>query len=186
MHTTPPTLLVRLRESPDDETWARFVRLYTPLLFGWARRAGESEDDAADLTQDVFSVLVRSLPAFEVGNGQFRSWLRTVAMNKLRDRKRRQALANQRPLDGVPEPALPDHAEAYWESEYHKELARRALQLIQTDFAPETWRACWEFVANGRPAVEVARELGLTENAVYLARCRVLRRLRSELAGLLD
>jgi RNA polymerase sigma-70 factor (ECF subfamily) len=57
---------------------------------------------------------------------------------------------------------------------------------MQSDFQPATWRACWEHVAEGRPAAEVAAELGMTEGAVYVARCRVLRRLRSELEGLLD
>lgn len=76
--------------------------------------------------------------------------------------------------------------EAFWEGEYRKELTQRALELIQADFASTTWNACWEFVAKGRPAREVAAELGITENAVYLARCRVLRRLRDELSGLVE
>ena len=65
-------------------------------------------------------------------------------------------------------------------------LDRRALRLMQTEFAPNTWKACWETVVQDRPSDEVARELGISENAVYLARCRVLRRLRQELAHLLD
>jgi RNA polymerase sigma-70 factor (ECF subfamily) len=187
MDTTPVTLLERLRRHPDEAAWRRLVQLYTPLLFSWARRAGLSSHDAADLVQDVFLVLVQTLPTFQYDrNGRFRAWLRKITLNKLRDRKRREALADQRPLDQCPEPALPDGAEAFWEAEYHKELTQRALELIQADCAPTTWRACWQFVARGRPAADVARELGISENAVYLARCRVLRRLRDELTGLLD
>lgn len=185
MHTTPPTLLQRLRTAPDEASWARLVELYTPLLFGWARRAGASEDEAADLAQDVFLVLLRALPAFShEGAGSFRGWLRTIAVNKLRDRNRRASIAPTRPLEAAPEPGVPDPADAYWEAEYHRELTRRALELIHADFAPVTWRACWEFVACGRPASDVARELGISENAVYLARCRVLRRLREQFSGL--
>jgi RNA polymerase sigma-70 factor (ECF subfamily) len=79
-----------------------------------------------------------------------------------------------------------DEADTFWEKEYRRELTARALQLMQADFAPTTWKACWEFVAQGRSAAEVARELGISENAVYLAKCRVLRRLRQELAGLVE
>jgi RNA polymerase sigma-70 factor, ECF subfamily len=185
MNSTPLTLLERLRKAPDDAAWRRLVQLYTPILFQWARRAGESEHDAADLVQDVFVILLKTLPQFQLQpGGRFRAWLRTITLNKLRERKRREALARKMPL--YEEPALPNEVEAFWEDEYRRELTRRALQLMRSDFAPATWQACWEHVAKGRPAAEVGRELGISENAVYIARCRVLRRLRQELADLLD
>jgi RNA polymerase sigma-70 factor (ECF subfamily) len=81
---------------------------------------------------------------------------------------------------------LPDIAERFWEADYHKELARRALRLIQGEFTATTWKACWETVVQGRSATDVARELGISENAVYIARCRVLRHLRHELGGLTE
>ncbi len=70
------------------------------------------------------------------------------------------------------------------ETEYRNWLAQSALQLMRESFSETTWRACWEHVAQGRPLRKVADELGLTENAVYLARGRVLKRLREELDGL--
>jgi RNA polymerase sigma-70 factor (ECF subfamily) len=60
------------------------------------------------------------------------------------------------------------------------------MQVMKADFQPSTWQACWEHVARGRPVEEVAAELGITEKAVYLAKARVLRRLREELEGLWD
>ncbi|MFN7876450.1 MAG: hypothetical protein ACK5PB_14125 [Pirellula sp.] len=63
-------------------------------------------------------------------------------------------------------------------------VARQALQVMRDSFAETTWRACWESVVLERPASEIASELGITVNAVYLARGRVLKRLREELAGL--
>src|SRR5688572_20114261 len=136
---TPVSLLERMRQAPDDAAWRRLVQLYTPLLFFWARRAGEGEHDAADLVQDVFTKLVTALPQFRAqpdgaAGGGFRAWLRTITLNKLRERKRREALARQVPLAGEPE--LPDVAEEFWETEYRQALTRRALQLMQTDFAP--------------------------------------------------
>jgi RNA polymerase sigma-70 factor (ECF subfamily) len=188
IHTTPPTLLDRLKQATDEEAWRRLVHLYTPLLFYWARQSGESEADAADLVQDVFVTLVQTLPAFQYDrrNGTFRGWLRTLTLNKLRDRKRREAREEKTLAQRRPEQEPPDGAEAFWETEYRQELTRRALGLMQAEFAPTTWKACWETVVVGRPADDVARELGISENAVYIARCRVLRRLRQELGGLLE
>jgi RNA polymerase sigma-70 factor (ECF subfamily) len=164
------------------------VHLYTPLLFSWARRCGETEHDAADLVQEVFVTLLQNLPTFQTDHtaGKFRAWLRTVMLNKLRDRKRRESRTAKVLAQRPPEPELPDGAEAFWEAEYQQELARRALRLMQAEFAPATWKACWETVVRGRPTAEVAREFGITENAVYIAKCRVLRRLRQHLTGLLD
>ncbi len=188
MHTTSKSLLARLRDAPDESAWQRLVNLYTPLLFSWARRCGESEHDAADLVQEVFVALVQYLPTFahERQTGRFRGWLKTIMLNKLRDRKRREARADKAVAQRPPESDLPDIAEAFWESEYQQELARRALRLMQAEFAPATWQACWETVVNGRTSAEVAVSLGISENAVYIARCRVLRRLREDLSGLVE
>ena len=89
MHTTSVSLLKRLHQPEDQLAWARFVDLYTPLLFHWARRTGLPEADAADLIQDVFGVLVRKLPEFAYDEQRsFRGWLRTVLLNQWRTRLR--------------------------------------------------------------------------------------------------
>jgi RNA polymerase sigma-70 factor (ECF subfamily) len=187
VHTAPLTLLERVRQGGDESAWGRLVDLVTPILFGWARRCGESEHDAADLVQEVFVVLVQTLPTFaSPPNGRFRGWLRTVLLNQLRDRKRREVRADRVLAQRSREVSLPDVAELFREEDYHKELAWRELELMQAEFAPATWKACWETVVGGRPPGEVARELGISENAVYIARCRVLRRLRQELGGLVE
>ncbi len=79
-----------------------------------------------------------------------------------------------------------DDIAAFGEREYHSYLAQPALRLMQSEFQPNTSRACWEQVVGGRSAADVAAELGLSEGAVYVAKCRVLRRLRQELDGLTD
>jgi RNA polymerase sigma-70 factor (ECF subfamily) len=187
MDTTSVSLLERLRQPGAHEAWARFVHLYTPLLYYWARRLGLREQDAADLVQDVFTVLVRKLPEFTYDRDRsFRGWLHTVFLNKWHEAgPRADPLPGAGPagLSGV---ASPDNVAALGEAEFRQHLMMRALQLMQADFEPSTWRACWEHVVCDRPAAEVARELGITVNAVYLAKSRVLRRLRQELAGLLE
>lgn len=183
MTTTPVTLLERLRQPGEQAAWERFVRLYLPLLHHWAHRLGRHDQDAADLVQDVFAALVPALPKFRYDPARrFRGWLWTVTLNQHRAQGRRPASA---PLAG-PEPGLPDVADVISEAEYRQYLTRRALELIQAEFQPTTWQAFWEYVVRDRPAADVGRELGLTENAVYLAKGRVLRYLRRELAGLLD
>jgi RNA polymerase sigma-70 factor (ECF subfamily) len=186
MNTTPVSLLERLCRPDERAAWERFVRLYTPLLCHWARRLGLRDPDAADLVQDVFVVLVRKLPEFRYDPRQrFRGWLWTVTLNKWRERRRRapSPQAEQADLDGL---CAPGGDDGVAEAEYRHYLTRRALELLRAEFQPATWKAFWECVVNERPAAAVAGELGLTENAVYLAKGRVLRRLRRELDGLLD
>jgi RNA polymerase sigma-70 factor (ECF subfamily) len=187
MMTTPPSLLERLRRSPEQAAWERFVDLYTPLLFAWANRLGLTGHDAADLVQDLFAVLVEKLPQFEYdGRKSFRAWVKTILLNLWRNRQRRRA--KERLVAGHPLEELAGDAEsaAFEEAEYRRHLVRRILDLMQAEFQPVTWKACWEYVVEDRPAAEVAARLGITVNAVYLAKSRVLRRLREELEGLLD
>jgi RNA polymerase sigma-70 factor (ECF subfamily) len=186
MFTTSPSLLERIRTARAPEAWEQFIDLYTPLFYAWARRLGLDEHDAADLIQDVFAALVEKLPAFHYDAGQsFRAWLKTVLLNRWRNRGRRRSVsaAGGATLEAVP---APDEVSLLEEQEYRQALVGRALQLMQAEFQPATWKACWELVVNDRPAAEVAVELGLSVNAVYLAKGRVLRRLREQLDGLLD
>jgi len=188
MNSTPVSLLERLRQQYEEDAWERFVQLYTPLLCHWVRRLGLKGQDAADLVQDIFTVLVKKLPEFSYDpSKRFRGWLWTVTLNCCRERLRRPQLPVQ-PGDPaiLTQATTPGVAEEVAEEEYRQYLTRRALDLMQAEFQPATWKAFWECVVNERPAAAVAAELGLTENAVYLAKARVLHRLREELQGLLD
>lgn len=183
MPTTQVSLLQRLGRSPTEGAWEHFVQLYTPLLFYWARKVGLQEQDASDLVQDVLVVLVQKLPEFQYQPGKsFRGWMRTVLMNKWRDRRP----LTPHPLVSDLQPAAPDDLAILEKDEYNRYLARRALELMKTDFEETTWRACWETAVNERPAAEVAAELGITLRAVYAAKSRVLMQLRRDLEGLLD
>src|SRR5262249_31014210 len=82
--------------------------------------------------------------------------------------------------------AGPDQAEALWEAEYQQHLVHRGLELIQAEFQPATWQAFCDCVLGGRAVADVAREQGTSTNAVYLAKSRVLRRLRQGPDGLMD
>jgi RNA polymerase sigma-70 factor (ECF subfamily) len=185
LHTTSLSLLEQIRGPDQTAAWNRFVRLYTPLLYSWAHRLGLAADDAADLVQEIFLLLLRKLPEFEYDpSRRFRAWLWTLTRNKYRDfRKARVSL----PVGNLPE--LPDNNEGdegIAEAEYRAYLVARCLELAREEFEVVTWTAFQQYVIAGRPVAEVAAQLGISANAVYLAKSRVLRRLREELAGLLD
>jgi len=190
MHTTSVTLLEALRDGKAQESWRRFVKLYSPLLLQWARQLGLQDSDAADLVQDVFVTLVAKLPGFEYDRDKsFRRWLHTVLRNRWRDWQRRKAVLGLATGNSTVIREAPDDDESTAEItavEYQRQLFSRALQLLKDEFQPATWRAFWEHGVNSRSAAEVARELGLTAGAVYAAKFRVMTRLREDLAGLVD
>lgn len=186
MDRTPATLLEKLRRGNRDDSWPRFVQLFTPLLLHWCRRLGLQQSDACDLVQEVFTTLVKKLPEFRYDAGQsFRGWLRIVLLNKWRDYKRRRTLPTAGAAEDLAHVLVqPDND--LDEQEYRRFLLGRALEMMQAEFAPKTWKACWEHVVGGRPAADVAVDLGIAIGSVYAAKSRVLTRLRQELVGLLD
>ena len=189
MNTTSQTLLHRLTSENDGQAWGRFVELYTPLLLAWCRRLDLSDADAADLVQTVFVALYEKLPEFRYDPARsFRAWLKTVLMNSWRNQARRKRAGLPNAGGALDPDSIPDTDPRMEldEAEYRTHLVRRALHLMQSSFEPSTWQACWEFVVNDRPANDVAAELGITVNSVYLAKSRVLRHLRHELSWFLD
>lgn len=182
---TSSSLLLQLRmPGKDVAAWDRFVRLYTPFLAHCLKPLSLQPADAADLLQDVFLLLYQKLPEFNYDRKQsFRAWLKTVLLNKWRDWQKGRSLRNCERLADL---ADVDSLAVFEEEEYRRYLVKRALEVMQADFQPTTWQACWQIVVQGRPAAEVAAELGLSLNAVYAANYRVLHRLRQDLDGLLE
>lgn len=182
---TRGSLLLQLRDRNDSVSWSRFARLYTPLIDHWISQFGFDANDRSDLVQEVFVVLVGKVSSFQYDARQsFRAWLRTITVNKCRDFVRRSQRKTEPQLLELIEKAAADDTELLTEREYREFVSREALKWMKTHFSETTWRACWEHVARGRSAREVGASLGISENAVYLARGRVLSRLRQELDGL--
>src|SRR5437588_246741 len=185
---TRVSLLLRLRDAQDNEAWAEFVDLYAPLVYRMARRHGLQDADAADLTQDVLGALHTALPRFcyDANRGTFRGWLFTVARNFLR--RSAQARRRHPPASGAPDlqalleqqPAPPEEVER-WEQEYQQRLFEYAAQRVRGHFRPATWEAFWRTSVENQTAREVAAALGVSVGAVYIARTRVLARIREEI-----
>jgi RNA polymerase sigma-70 factor (ECF subfamily) len=188
---TSASLLQRLQERGDEADWQRLVRLYTPLIRAWVGRHVPQPDDANDLLQQVLTVVVAKLPAFDHSGrpGAFRHWLRIITVNHLHAFWRaREGLAGQSEvaavLDQLADPA--SALSALWDREHDWHVARKLLDQVQPDFKPLTWQAFHlQFFDEAAPEA-VAAELGMSVNAVLIAKSRVLRRLRKEAQGLLD
>jgi RNA polymerase sigma-70 factor (ECF subfamily) len=192
MAETSLTLLERLRQPTDASAWGRFVDLYTPLIQGWLRRQGVRPEDADDLVQEVFGVLLRELPRFQHNqrSGAFRCWLRLITVHRLRafwkDRKRvRDDGADfERQLDELTDEG--SGLSRLWDKEHDEHVLRRLLELTEPEFSSTTWQAFRSMALEGKRAADVAAELGTTVNVVLLAKSRVLRRLRQQARGLVD
>lgn len=184
--TTSYSLLERVR-GLDAEAWRRFVNLYGPVVFDWCQRAGLQTQDAADATQEVFCAVHSNIAKFrrDRPGDSFRAWLRTITANKVRDqyRAQRRQLASHDSMDDVP---APDPAHFDSDPQPIRELAKRALALIQTEFEPKTAQAFWAVAVSGLTPQQAAADLGMSLAAVYKAKSRLLSRLRQELDGLLD
>src|SRR3954453_19569686 len=187
MDRTSQSLLERLRRLDDAAAWARFADLYTPLLYHWARRLGAQPTDAADLVQGVLATLVQHLPHFRYRPDQsFRGWLRSILVNRWRTSRRRPP-----PLPLTTDPATPrsngvEQFDEQEETQYRQHLLRQTLRALQPEFSPTIWKAFEEHVLAGRSAEEGANRLDVAPGTVYVAKSRIFKRLREELAGLIE
>ena len=192
MDLTSVSLIDRLKEArPDAVDWQRLQDIYLPLIQRWLRRVPGLGDEAQDLGQEVFLVVVSELPRFERRReGSFRAWLRIITVNKAwnfgKQRDRRPAVGLDLTdgfLDKLADPNSDLARE--WDREHDDHVAQKILAVVQPDFSPPTWKAFQRFALDGLPAARVAEELGMSENAVLLAKTRVVRRLREEAGDLL-
>lgn len=188
--------LLQLACRGDDQAWCRLVRVYGPIVYGWARRSCLQAADAADVMQETFLAVARSLTDFDhqAPGGSFRGWLWTITRHKLIDRNRR--LARQ------PRAAGGSAAQHAWMQVVQAEplsqnqppsdvsvdaalLRSRLLKELEAQFLPRAWRMFWETAIVGRAAEDVAAEMGTSKWAIYKARARVLQKLQEEMRDLL-
>jgi RNA polymerase sigma factor (sigma-70 family) len=190
--STRPSLLVRIRDRGDRAAWGQFADIYTPLLLRFARRHGLQEADANDLVQEVLKAVTTAAERLEYDprRGSFRGWLYQVARSKLSNllaARARQAQGSgdsavQGLLEQQPAPLADDSAE--WDAEYERRLFAWAAEQVRADFQEKTWQAFWLTAVEGRPAAQVAAALGLSVGAVYVAKSRVMARLKEQVQEL--
>jgi RNA polymerase sigma factor (sigma-70 family) len=184
---TRASLLVQIRDGANHAAWQEFVNLYGPIVYGYARKRGLQDADAADLMQDVLRSVSAAIGRldYDRNQGTFRGWLFTITRNKflnflaarrIRPRGSGDTTTN-RLLNSHPDDS--DGADA-WELEYQRRLASLAMERIQDEFQENTWRAFWLTAVEGLAAAEAARQVGISSGAIYVAKSRVLARLREE------
>jgi RNA polymerase sigma factor (sigma-70 family) len=186
---TRVTLLNRLKDGRDHQAWLEFIRLYSPVIYGFARKRGLQDSDAADLMQEVFRSVSRNMEKLEYDpkKGTFRGWLYTITRNKifnfLTSQKNRPRASGdsgvQERLDNVADSDEADN-DAEWELEYQRRISAEAMERVKPEFQANTWKAFWGTAVDGRSAQEVGEELKMSPGAVYVAKSRVLARLREE------
>jgi RNA polymerase sigma factor (sigma-70 family) len=185
--TTRPSLLMRLRNHRDSEAWAQFVDLYAPFIYGYLRNRGLQDADAADLTQVCWRQVAVHVGSMEYKSrqGSFRGWLFTIVRNKLRDFFDRPhhleqgsgKSSVQRLLENLSAPEADESAQ--WERAYQASLFAWAAEQIRPTIQASTWEAFRLTAVEGMSGKEAAGQLGMSVAAVYLARSRVMARLRA-------
>lgn len=179
--------LLELARARNEDAWKQVVMLYSPLVYHWCRRRGVAETDTLDISQEVFRSVYASLDSFEkiTAGHSFRAWLKTITANKITDYHRARTRqptaaggtdANEWLEQAAAEAGSRDDVQAEDESERIL-ILRRCLDMIRAEFKPSTWDAFWKVVIDEMEPAEVARSVGISRNAVYLARSHVLSRL---------
>ncbi len=194
MSQTSASLLERLSGRSDSEAWTRLVELYSPLIRGWLGRYELADSDADDLSQTVLTAVVANLPNFEHNGrvGAFRTWLRTITINSVRqkfrmDRKRAGSPGGSAFLASLDELDDPDSGLGQvWEQAHDEHVLRTLLTWAEPEFEAKTWLAFRRQVFDEVRPKTVAAELKMTVNAVLVAKSRVLKRLRELSRGLID
>ena len=182
---TRQSLLLRIRDTSDHVAWQEFVDIYAPLIHAYGLRRGLQDADAADVAQQVLQSIARAIPGFvyDRSKGSFRGWLFKITRNhlfKTLEKKRRlpTATGDTSFHDVLDQQQDETDDERIWNLEHQRQLFHWAAEKVRADFKDSTWNAFWAVAVEGKPAADVAKVLGLTSGAVYIAKSRVTARLR--------
>ena len=194
MNATSLSLLARLGETGDSDSWNRLAELYAPLLRGWLRSYEVTGADADDLVQDVLVVVSQEVSTFKHNEqtGAFRSWLRKILVNRLRNywraRDRRPTATGSSSMFLQLSQLEDDTSKLsrIWNEQHDREVIAKLMELVRPTFQARTWEAFHRQMFDGQRPDQVAAELGMPLGSVYMARHRVLNALRREAAGLVD
>lgn len=181
------SLVLRLKRSDDERAWREFLELYEPLILQLVRRRGLQDADAREVTQEVLLAVSRAVERWDPSpeRGSFRGWLATITRNLLVNYLERQKRQPRGSGDSQfqawleLQPAADSAASQWFDREQQLQRFRWAAQRIRHDFHETTWRAFWRTSVDGLSAEAAARELGVTVGVVYMARSRVMKRLRA-------
>lgn len=193
---TRVTLLNRLKNIDDQESWRDFFDTYWKLIYGCALRYGLTEAEAEEVVQETVIEVSRKMPAFQYDPSQsFKGWLlhttRWRIQDQLRKRKRAGALAVQRveketgtdAVAQVPDPSG-DYLDTMWEEEWQRNLMSAALDKVKSQVKPRQYQIFDLYVIKEWPVEKVAQTLKVSSGQVYLAKFKICRLLKKEIKAL--
>ena len=197
---TRQTLLSRLKDWQDQASWREFFDTYWRLLYGVALKAGLTEAEAQDVVQETMLAAARKMPGFtyDPAKDSFKGWLLTVTRWKIADqfRKRwklpRSGGSNRGPrgeadeartatIERIPDPAGLDLS-LLWEREWQENLLRVALQKVKQQVNPAHYEMYHLHVIKQQPVRQVAKALRVNPARIYLAKYRISKLLKQEIA----
>jgi RNA polymerase sigma factor (sigma-70 family) len=188
---TRASLLVQIRDGANHAAWQEFVNLYGPVVYGFARKRGLQDADAADVMQDVLRSVSGAIGRLEYdrNQGTFRGWLFTITRNKVLNFLAARRVRPQGSGDTTTNRLLDSHPHGedgadVWETEYQRRLAALAMERVRHEFQENTWRAFWLTAVEGLAAADVAKQVGISAGAIYVAKSRVLARLKEEVEAM--
>ncbi|MCA9262871.1 MAG: sigma-70 family RNA polymerase sigma factor [Planctomycetales bacterium] len=187
------SLLDRVRTSASGAAWEEFADVYDNVIRGWLMAHGVPEQDADDVRQDVMIAVCQEIRNFEHNGrtGAFRTWLRRITANRLRQhwsRKSRDQARKGPDLTQLADQLADDSSRLtlIWEKRHDEQVLRHLLRKLAGRFEGKTIAAFRSIVLQEQPAREVAQRLGMTLGAVRVAQHRVLRALQELGQGLLE
>ncbi len=190
MDLNPPTrlsLIEKIKDPRDAEAWSEFAEIYYPLVFGICRRKGLQYADATDIAQEVLSrvaVAVKSYKHDQPG-ATFRGWLYRITRNLTVDFFRRQGrdplakAAYTDDLHQLEEPSMQESQEFHLA--FRKQMFSVVAKIVQNQVHPQTWAAFWKTEIEHEGVDATSKELSMTRGAIYVARSRVIAKLRNEI-----
>ncbi len=183
---TRDSLILRLGDPVDELAWAEFLEIYQPMLLQLARRWGLQDSDASEIVQETLIAVSKSVGRFEREHeGAFRGWLATIARRRLADHLSSRGFRQRGSGDSdvhqwLDQQASPCSSESVWDFEQKQQVYRWAAKRVQSQVQPRTWDAFHMTAVEGQSTQDVAKTLGWREGMVYVARSRVMSRLRKE------
>lgn len=188
MSTTRASLLRRVRDRGDDLSWRDFVEIYDPLLYRYARLRGLNHENAQEVVQECMTLLVQKMPSFDYARskGQFKSWLKRIASNKINDMFKRRRPSGGESADFCRPQVREKTQDEMWEAQWRRKHLRYCLKQVLSQVSETTRQAFELHVVSEWPVDRVAETLNISADQVYASKSRITHKLRKrfqELTG---